>query len=183
MKVNNGFIRPYSERSTQSFVGDLQDGFFPSELKEAHPDGLYIHAIDLRCLKNRGSPPILVVIRNKKKKQSALSWAHTQITREASAEHRQPSFPANRDCGGLFARGGNLFALRPSAIRFHLLLPSGILKPVLQLQIVRNSGFLVSRVKDDVLEGTVLGKTRGKDTYTRGMQTVSNRQELVPCHI
>lgn len=47
-QVNSCDVRPYSDRSTKSFVTDLRDGFFPSELKEAYPDGLYIHAIDER---------------------------------------------------------------------------------------------------------------------------------------
>lgn len=48
LQVDNGDLRPYSHDATKTFISDLRDGFFPSELKASDPDGLLIHAIDHR---------------------------------------------------------------------------------------------------------------------------------------
>ena len=38
--VENGLLRPYSESSTASFIRDILDGYFPSELQKDYPNGV-----------------------------------------------------------------------------------------------------------------------------------------------
>ncbi|UJR13873.1 hypothetical protein I4U23_000881 [Adineta vaga] len=44
----NGPFRPFSDSSTQQFVRDILDGFFPSELQKRFPDGIPFHVSDKR---------------------------------------------------------------------------------------------------------------------------------------
>lgn len=44
----SGPFRPYSDPSTQDFVRDLMDGYFPSELQSQYPDGFPIALNDQR---------------------------------------------------------------------------------------------------------------------------------------
>lgn len=43
-----GPFRPYSDHSTQQLIGDLTDGYFPSELQHRYPDGVPLKINDQR---------------------------------------------------------------------------------------------------------------------------------------
>lgn len=40
LAMYSGPFRPYSDLLTQQFILDLQDGYFPSELKDQYPEGI-----------------------------------------------------------------------------------------------------------------------------------------------
>ena len=40
LAMYSGPFRPYSDLLTQQFITDLQDGYFPSELKDRYPEGI-----------------------------------------------------------------------------------------------------------------------------------------------
>ena len=40
LAMHSGPFRPYSDPLTRQFVIDLQDGYFPSELKHRYPEGI-----------------------------------------------------------------------------------------------------------------------------------------------
>ncbi|CAF1373176.1 unnamed protein product [Adineta steineri] len=44
----NGPFRPFSDPSTQQFIRDILDGFFPTELQKRFPDGVPFHVSDKR---------------------------------------------------------------------------------------------------------------------------------------
>jgi len=47
----NGPFRSYEEITTKSFLNDILDGYFPSELQSSYPDGVSIQLTDLRNTK------------------------------------------------------------------------------------------------------------------------------------
>lgn len=40
MSVNEGSLRSYNNPSAISFIRDILDGYFPSELQQEYPDGV-----------------------------------------------------------------------------------------------------------------------------------------------
>lgn len=40
MSVNEGPLRSYNDPSAISFIRDILDGYFPSELQQKYPDGV-----------------------------------------------------------------------------------------------------------------------------------------------
>lgn len=53
-----GPFKPYSTQSTQQFITDLSDGYFPTELQSRYPNGVPIEVIDRReCEYGTGSFP------------------------------------------------------------------------------------------------------------------------------
>ena len=40
MVIGNGRLRLYSDAKTGSFIRDILDGYFPSELQRAYPNGV-----------------------------------------------------------------------------------------------------------------------------------------------
>ena len=49
----NGPFRPFTEVTTQTFLQDVLDGYFPSELQKRYPDGVpfNVRAITLTMLR------------------------------------------------------------------------------------------------------------------------------------
>lgn len=46
--IRRGPFRPYTDKSTQRFITDILDGYFPYEYKKSHPDGVAFE-VDNRC--------------------------------------------------------------------------------------------------------------------------------------
>jgi len=40
MTVKGGALRSYNDPTTSSFIRDILDGYFPSELQKEYPDGV-----------------------------------------------------------------------------------------------------------------------------------------------
>ncbi|XP_034174713.1 uncharacterized protein LOC117601701 isoform X2 [Osmia lignaria lignaria] len=48
MIIQDGSLRPYNDQATMSFLRDILDGYFPSELQEAYPNGVPFKVEDHR---------------------------------------------------------------------------------------------------------------------------------------
>lgn len=64
MIVQDGPLRSYEDPATTSFLKDILDGYFPSELQEAYPEGVPFKVKHqfLRCDKRRGKRNIVLLI-------------------------------------------------------------------------------------------------------------------------
>lgn len=64
MIVQDGPLRSYEDPATTSFLKDILDGYFPSELQEAYPEGVPFKVKHqfLRCDERRGKGNIVLLI-------------------------------------------------------------------------------------------------------------------------